>query len=63
MIKISPEVKNALKSSAISSASRISSRRRPKFFEQHSPVAVVKPSKSSRNRDIEASSRQERMDL
>ena len=32
---------------------------RPKFFEQHSPGAVVKPSESSRNRDIEAFSPQE----
>ena len=42
-----------------SGAARISSRGRPKFFEQHSPGAVVKPSESSRNRDIETSSPQE----
>ena len=35
---------------------RICSRGRPKFFEQHSPGAAVKPSESSRNRDIEDSS-------
>ena len=42
-----------------SGAPRISSRGRPKFFEQHIPGAVVKPSESSRNRDIEASFSQE----
>ena len=39
-----------------SGAARICSRGRPKFFEQNSPGAVVKPSESSRNRDIEDSS-------
>ena len=33
-----------------SGAARISSRGRPKFFEQHSLDAVVKPSESSRNK-------------
>ena len=34
-------------------AARISSRGRPKFFEQHSPGVLVKPSESNRNGDIE----------
>ena len=43
-----------VKISGISSGTaRISSRGRPKFCEQHSPGAVVKPLRSSHNRDIE----------
>ena len=38
---------------AASGGARISSRGEPKFFSQHSPDAMEKPSGSSHNRDIE----------
>ena len=51
--KLNDIIKQSYILTEISGAARISSRGKAKFCEQHSPGAVVKPSESSHNRDIE----------